>query len=128
MPFMRVYMAKTDNDTGLEKSLREITAAGEEILENVLTRMIRIGVYESDPINVYEGGEPVEEDVVTVIFNVGPGRSLEAKNTFMKKIAEVFSTNMGFQKENVRCHILDNWEGHHLVIDGAPKDFTKKVK
>ena len=46
----------------------------------------------------------------------------------MNRVAEILSENLGCGKQDVRCHLLDNWEGHHLMIDGKPKDFSKKVK
>lgn len=128
MPFFRMYLPKGLDDQAVKKSLKEITEAGANTLENVLPRMIRIGVYESDPEKIYEGGKPVDRLCPTLVFNVGPGRSLEAKNSFMEQIATILSTNLGCAKEDVRCSILDTWDGHHLMIDGKPKDFSKKVK
>lgn len=64
----------------------------------------------------------------TVVFNCGPGRSLEAKNMLMNWVTEILSENLGCGKRDVRCHLLDRWEGSHLMIDGKPKDFSKKVK
>ena len=128
MPFFRMYMPKGQDDQAIEKSLREITAAGADILENTLPRMIRIGIYESDPEKIYQGGQPVDRLTPTVIFNCGPGRSLEAKNKLMDRVATILSENLGCDKADVRCYLLDNWDGHHLMIDGKPKDFSKKVK
>lgn len=128
MPFYRMYVPKGQDDKAIEKSLKEITAATADCLENTLPRMVRIGVYESDPEKIYQGGKALDRLAPTLIFNVGPGRSLEAKNALMEKIATILSTNLGCKKEDVRCHLLDNPDGHHIMIDGKPKDFSKKVK
>lgn len=128
MPFYRMYMPKGLDDQAVEKSLREITAATADILENTLPRMVRIGIYESDPEKIYEGGQSADRLEPTVIFNCGPGRSLGAKHALMNQVAEILSRNLGCSKQDVRCHLLDNWDGHHLMIDGKPKDFSKKVK
>ena len=42
------------DDLAVEKSLREITAATADILAPL---MVRIGIYESDPEKIYEGGK-----------------------------------------------------------------------
>lgn len=128
MPFYRMYMPKGMDDRAVEKSLREITSATADILENTLPRMVRIGIYESDPEKIYEGGKSMTHLAPTVVFNCGPGRTLEAKHTLMNRVAEILSENLGCDKQDVRCHLLDSWEGHHLMIDGKPKDFSKKVK
>ena len=128
MPFYRVYMPRGLDDKAMEKSLREINAATADILENTLPTMVHVGVYESAPEKIYQGGKPAEAILPTVVFNCGPGRSLEAKNTLMDKVSDILSENFGCRKQDVRCHLLDNWVGHHLMIDGKPKDFSKKVK
>lgn len=128
MPFYRVYIPQGLDDKAIEKSLREITAATADILENTLPRMVRIGVYESEPGKTYQGGRPAEDLTPTVVFNCGPGRSLEAKNALMDRVASILSENLRCDKREVRCHLLDSWGGHHLMIDGKPKDFSKKVK
>jgi len=128
MPFLQIYLPRGLDDEKIAYALKEITAAGDAILENTLARMIRIGVYESDPEKIYQGGEPVDGAFPTVLFRVGPGRSLEAKNAFMAQIADILHQNLGCPKEHVRCHIMDNEAGHHFVIGGKPKDFSKKVK
>ena len=61
MPFVTLYLTKGCNNKALEKSMREITAAGADTLENTLTRMVRVTVFESEPERVYEGGRHVEE-------------------------------------------------------------------
>lgn len=128
MPFYRMYVPQGLDDQAVEKSLREITAATADILENTLPRMVRIGVYESDPEKIYQGGRAMDCLAPTVVFNCGPGRSLEAKRTLMDRVADILSGNLGCDKEQVRCHLLDRWDGHPLMIDGKPKDFSKKVK
>lgn len=127
MPFYRMYLPSGLNDRAVEKSLQEITTATADTLENTLPRMVRIGIYESEPEKIYKGGKTVDRLTPTVIFNCGPGRSLSAKHILMEKVAAILSDNLGCEKENVRCHLLDNWDGHHLMIDGKPKDFSKKV-
>lgn len=57
-----------------------------------------------------------------------PAVALEAKNMLMNWVTEILSENLGCGKRDVRCHLLDRWEGSHLMIDGKPKDFSKKVK
>ena len=47
-------MPKGLDDLAVEKSLREITAATADILAPL---MVRIGIYESDPEKIYEGGK-----------------------------------------------------------------------
>lgn len=128
MPFYRVYVPQGLDDQAIERSLREITAATADILENTLPRMVRIGVYESEPGKTYQGGLPEECLAPTVVFNCGPGRSLKAKNALMDRVASILSENLQCDKQEVRCHLLDSWGGHHLMIDGQPKDFSKKVK
>ena len=128
MPFVTMYVPKGLDDKALEKSMREITDAGEEILENTLKRMVRVTVFESEPERVYEGGEHSDELCPVVLFRIGPGRSGEAKDQFMNRIAEILHENLKCQKANVRGYVLDNEEGHHFTLGGKPKDFTKKVK
>ena len=118
-------MPKGLDDLAVEKSLREITAATADILAPL---MVRIGIYESDPEKIYEDGKCRGHLPPTVVFNCGPGRSLEAKNMLMNWVTEILSENLGCGKRDVRCHLLDIWEGPHLTIDGKPKDFSKKVK
>lgn len=109
MPFITLYLPRGCDDGALETSMREITAAGAELLENTLERMIRVTVLEADPERVYQGGAQAEKLAPTVLFRVGPGRSAGAK-------------------EDVRAYVLDNEEGHHFCIGGKHKDFSKKVK
>ena len=108
--------------------MREITLAGADTLENTLERMIRVSVYEADPERIYCGGAPAPRLQPTVLFRIGPGRSAEAKDSFMEQIAEILSRNLGCRKEDVRGYVMDNEEGHHFCIGGKHKDFTKKVK
>ena len=62
-------------------------------------------------------------------FRIGPGRSAEAKDSFMAQIAEILHSNLGCPKERIREIVLDNnGPEHHFCIGGKPKDFTKKVK
>lgn len=128
MPFITMYVPKGCNDQALEKSMREITAAGADILENTLPRMIRVTVFEADPDRVYEGGEKSDELRPFVLFRIGPGRSAQAKDMFMKQIAEILHHNLGCPISNVRSVVMDNEEGHHFTIGGKAKDFSKKVK
>lgn len=65
-------MPKGLDDLAVEKSLREITAATADILAPL---MVRIGIYESDPEKIYEGGKCRGHLPPTVVFNCGPGRS-----------------------------------------------------
>lgn len=75
MPFITLYLPRGCDDGALETSMREITAAGAELLENTLERMIRVTVLEADPERVYQGGAQAEKLAPTVLFRVGPGRS-----------------------------------------------------
>lgn len=128
MPFVTLYLPKGCDDRALEKSMREITAAGADTLENTLTRMVRVTVFESEPERVYQGGKQAEGLHPVVLFRIGPGRSAAAKDSFMDQIAQILHENLRCPKENVRAYILDNEEGHHFCIGGKPKDFTKEVK
>ena len=83
MPFITLYLPRGCDDGALETSMREITAAGAELLENTLERMIRVTVLEADPERVYQGGAQAEKLAPTVLFRVGPGRSAGAKDAFM---------------------------------------------
>ena len=128
MPFVTLYLPKGCNNKALEKSMREITAAGADTMENTLTRMVRVTVFEAEPERIYEGGRHVKELYPVVLFRIGPGRSPEAKDSFMDQIAQILHENLKCPKENVRGYVLDNEEGHHFCIGGKPKDFTKEVK
>lgn len=128
MPFVTLYLPKGCDNQALEKSMREITAAGADTLENTLPRMVRVPVFEADPARVYEGGAHTDTLHPVVLFRIGPGRSGEAKDSFMNQIAEILHNNLNCPKENVRAYVMDNEEGHHFCIGGKPKDFTKKVK
>lgn len=128
MPFVTLYLRKGCADDALEKSMREITSAGANTLENTLERMVRVSVYEVDPERVYCGGKNTGEIQPTVLFRVGPGRSAEAKLSFMNQISNILSTNLGCRKEDVRAYVMDNEKGHHFCIGGKHKDFSKKVK
>lgn len=128
MPFITLYLPRGCDDGALETSMREITAAGAELLENTLERMIRVTVLEADPERVYQGGAQAEKLAPTVLFRVGPARSAGAKDAFMDQIASILSRNLGCAKEDVRAYVLDNEEGHHFCIGGKHKDFSKKVK
>ena len=120
MPFITLYVPQGCDNGALEQSMREITAAGANLLENTLERMIRV--------TVYQGGKTAQGLVPTVLFRVGPGRSAGAKDAFMEQIAAILSQNLGCPRENVRAYVLDNEEGHHFCIGGKHKDFSKKVK
>ena len=128
MPFVTLYLRKGSDDAALERSMREITLAGANTLENTLERMIRVSVYEAEPERVYCGGVPTQQLQPTVLFRIGPGRSAEAKASFMEQIAEILSRNLDCRKEDVRGYVMDNEEGHHFCIGGKHKDFTQKVK
>lgn len=128
MPFITLYVPRGCDDGALEQSMREITAAGADLLENTLERMIRVTVLEADPDRVYQGGKKAQGLTPTVLFRVGPGRSAGAKDAFMAQIAAILSRNLGCPREDVRAYVLDNEEGHHFCIGGKHKDFSKKVK
>lgn len=128
MPFVTIYLQKGCNDAAIVKSMREITEAGASTLENTLTRMVRVSVFEAEEARVYQGGIPVTGATPTIIFNVGPGRSQEAKNLFMAQIAEILELNLGISKESVRAYIMDNGNPDNFCIGGQLKDFSKKVK
>ena len=128
MPFITLYMQRGCKDEDIEKSMKEITEAGEEILENTLKRMIRVTVLEADPDRVYKNGEKEEKLAPTVVFRTGPGRSAEAKDRFMKRISEILQRNLGCEADQVRAYVMDNEDGHHFCIGGKHKDFGKKVK
>jgi len=128
MPFVTLYLPRGCDDAAIEKSMREITAAGADTLENTLERMVRVTVFESDPERVYQGGEQAKDLMPTVLFRVGPGRSAAAKDFFMNQIAEILHNNLNCPKDSVRSYVMDNEEGHHFCIGGKAKDFTKKVK
>lgn len=128
MPFITLHLPSGCDNSMIEKTLKEITKAGAETLENTLERMVRVTVFESDARKVYKGGNYSDELFPVVLFRVGPGRSLETKDLFMKKIAEILHENLKCKKENIYAYILDNEEGHHFCIGGKPKDFAKKVK
>jgi len=127
MAFVSIYVPRGLDDAALEQSMKEISKAGAETLENTLLRMIRVTVFESDPERIYEGGEKAERLCPVVFFRIGPGRSPEAKDSFMRQIAQILSRNLGCPVENIREFIHDNEEGHHFCIGGKAKDFTKKV-
>jgi len=128
MPFITLYLPRGCDDGALETSMREITAAGANLLENTLERMIRVTVLEADPQRVYSGGKQADRLTPTVLFRVGPGRSAQAKDAFMDQIADILSKNLGCDKQDVRSYVMDNEEGHHFCIGGKHKDFSKKVK
>ena len=129
MPFVTLYVPRGLDDAQLEKSMKEITEAGANTLENTLTRMIRVTVFEADQARVYNGGEHTDKIDPVVLFRIGPGRSAEAKDSFMAQIAEILHRNLGCDKQSIREYVLDNnGPEHHFCIGGKPKDFTKKVK
>lgn len=128
MPFVTIYLPRGCDDAALERSMRQITDAGAEILENTLERMIRVTILEADPARIYQGGEHTEPLTPTVLFRIGPGRSAGAKDAFMGEIARILSEQLGCPKETIRGYVLDNEEGHHFCIGGKHKDFSKKVK
>lgn len=129
MPFVTLYVPRGQDDKVLEKCMREITEAGANTLENTLTRMIRVTVFEADQERVYNGGEHTTEIDPVVLFRIGPGRSAEAKDSFMAQIADILHNNLGCPKERIREYVMDNnGPEHHFRIGGKLKDFTKKVK
>ncbi|WP_209344411.1 hypothetical protein [Flavonifractor sp. AGMB03687] len=128
MPFVTIYLPRGCDDAALETSMRQITTAGADILENTLERMIRVTILEADPARIYQGGLPTEPLTPTVLFRIGPGRSAGAKDAFMEQIARILSENLHCPKDRIRGYVLDNEEGHHFCIGGKPKDFSKKVK
>ena len=107
MPFITLYLPRGCDDGALETSMREITAAGAELLENTLQRMIRVTVLEADPERVYQGGAQAEKLAPTVLFRVGPGRSAGAKDAFMDQIASILSRNQAqrlFKEGEINAH------------------------
>ena len=128
MPFVTLYLKKGSSDDSLKKCMYEITKAGANTLENTLERMIRVTIIESDECRTYNGGKITQQLQPSVIFRIGPGRSPEAKLSFMNQIADILSSNLNCCKDDVRGYILDNVEGHHFCIGGKHKDFSKKVK
>lgn len=128
MPFVTLYLPRGCNNEAVEKSMREITTAGANTLENTLERMVRVTTFEADPERIYEGGEQISDLRPFVLFRIGPGRSAAAKNSFMNQIAEILNRNLGCPKSSVRAYVMDNEKGHHFCIGGKAKDFTKKVK
>ena len=129
MPFVTLYVPHGLDDAKLEKCMREITDAGANTLENTLTRLIRVTVFEADQERIYNGGEHTDGINPVVTFRIGPGRSAEAKDSFMAQIADILHDNLGCPKETIREYVLDNnGPEHHFCIGGKPKDFTKKVK
>ena len=128
MPFVTIYVRSGCDDLAVETSMRQITQAGEDILENTLKRMVRVSFFETDARRVYTAGEYEPELAPLVLFRIGPGRSADAKDLFMKKICEILCKNLGCRPENVHSYIMDNEEGFHFCIGGKPKDFGKQVK
>ncbi len=128
MPFLTIYLREGCDDASIETCMREITAAGADTLENTLTRMIRITVKEAKANRVYENGICRDAITPTVVFNIGPGRSDEAKNSFMNQIADILHKNLGCPKESVRGYIMEAGNPNNFCIGGKLKDFSKKVK
>lgn len=129
MPFITIYLRKGCDNAAIEKSMKEISNAGADIMENTLLRMVRVSVYEVPAHRIYEGGKIVNrnEIIPTVFFDIGPGRSDEAKNAFMAEITNILNRNLGVPKEKVRCYVRDNEHPENFCIDGQLKDFSKKV-
>ena len=130
MPFITLYIKKGCDDAAIEACMREISQAGADIMENTLLRMVRVSVYDIPANRIYEGGRLVaEHDLApTVFFDIGPGRSDQAKNAFMAKISEIFHRNLGVPVERIRAYVKDNEHPENFCIDGKLKDFSKKVK
>lgn len=130
MPFVTLYLRKGCDDAAVEKCMREISDAGANTMENTLLRMVRVSVYDVPSNHIYEGGKPVAADDIapTVFFDIGPGRSEAAKNSFMEQIAEILHRNLGVEKNRVRAYVEDNEHPENFCIDGKVKDFSKKVK
>lgn len=129
MPFVTIYLRKGCEDAAVEACMREISEAGASILENTLLRMLRVSVYDIPGSRIYEGGRLVEEDDLapTVLFDIGPGRSDEAKHAFMAQIAQILHKHLGVPRERVRAYVKDNEHPENFCIDGKLKDFSKKV-
>lgn len=130
MPFITLYLRQGCDNASIEKSMREISEAGAEIMENTLLRMIRVSVYEIPGRYIYESGMPIEENVIapTVFFDIGPGRSEKAKDAFINRITEILHDNLGADKGSIRCYVKNNNHPENFCIDGVVKDFSKKVK
>ena len=130
MPFVTLYLRSGCDDSAVETCMREISQAGAEIMENTLLRMVRVSVYDIPGNRIYEGGKLVGEDDLapTVVFDIGPGRSDEAKTRFMDRIADILHENLGVDNRRVRAYVRDNTRPENFCIDGKQKDFSKKVK
>jgi phenylpyruvate tautomerase PptA (4-oxalocrotonate tautomerase family) len=128
MPFVTMYLPEGCKDEALGKTMQEVTAAGENILENKLARIVRVTVLEASQNHIYQGGKPVSDLNPTVVFRIGPGRSDGAKDAFMYRVAEIIHSNLDCPMESIRGYLMDNEKGHHFCIGGKAKDFTKKVK
>ncbi len=130
MPFVTLYLRKGCEDAAVDTCMREISEAGADIMENTLLRMVRVSVYDIPANRIYEGGKLVAGNDIapTVFFDIGPGRSDEAKNKFMDRIADILHKNLGVPKERVRAYVKDNDHPENFCIDGKLKDFSKKVK
>ena len=130
MPFVTIYMRKGCDDLAVAACMKEISEAGAEIMENTLLRMVRVSIYDIPSYRIFEGGVLVAEDDIapTVFFDIGPGRSDEAKAAFMAKITEILHRNLGVPKERVRAYVKDNDRPENFCIDGKVKDFSEKVK
>jgi len=127
MPTVDITLRKGCSDDALEKSMKEISAAAEEILENTLVRMIRVSIYEADDDMILQGEKEVKGIFPTVVFTIGPGRSDEARRKFGKRITEILVKNLGCPPEEIRIYLLSS-VGNHFAIGGKVKDFSKKVK
>ena len=130
MPFVTMYLREGCDNAAIERSMAQISQAGADIMENTLLRMVRVSVYEIPGRHIYDGGKPVAEGDIapTVFFDIGPGRSEEAKTAFMDRIAQILHENLGVPKEKVRAYVEDTARPQNFCIDGVVKDFSKKVK
>ena len=128
MPNISLYIREGCGDAAIEACMREITAAAENTLEKTLVRMVRISVREAKTTRTYEGGTVKDAINPTVIFNVGPGRSDGAIDSFMQQITEILHRNLGCAKEEVRGYILQPGKPENFCIGGKVKDYTAEVK
>jgi phenylpyruvate tautomerase PptA (4-oxalocrotonate tautomerase family) len=127
LPSIQIRMRKGCDDASIEKSMMEITSAAANTLENTLTRMVRISIFESEKDVVFQGGKLIDSAAPTVTFGIGPGRSKEAIVSFTSQIAVILHNNLACPKEDVRVYV-EYGPADHFAIGGKLKDFSKKVK
>ena len=125
MPTIDLTLRKGCPDRALEACMKEISCAAEEILEITRTGMIRISVFEAEEDMILQGGEGQTGICPTVIFTVGPGRSVQARKAFGRRITDILVKNLACEPKEVRVYILSS-EGNYFAIGGRPKVFQEK--